>query len=74
MNKEKQNASSVTVKGKTSDKDSKPQVSPIEEIKPKQLTLTDKLREKLKNTPQMRLHHNCVSLLPDKSQNERGDT
>ncbi len=62
------------MKGKTSDKDSKPEVSPIEEIKPKRLTLTDKLREKLKNTPQMRPHHNCVFLSPDKSQSERGDT
>jgi hypothetical protein len=65
MNKEKQNARRETVKGKTSDNDSKPQVSPIEEIKPKRITLTDRLKERLKNTPQMRPHRDCVYFLSE---------
>ncbi len=52
-------------KGKISDKDSKRQVSPLEKTKPKRIPLTDRLEEKLKNTPQMRPHHNCASFLPE---------
>ncbi len=45
-----------------------------EKTKPKRIPLTDRLEEKLKTTPQMRPHRNCVSLLPDVRQSERGDT
>jgi hypothetical protein len=62
------------MKGKTSEKVSKRQVLPLEETKPERITLMERLEEKLKNTPQMRPHHNCVFLSPDKSQSERGDT
>jgi hypothetical protein len=46
------------MKRKTSDKDSKPEVSALEETKPKRLMLTERLLERIKTTPQMRPHRN----------------